>query len=149
MFDDNKEFILLQIIISSHRYSWEDDFILKLYANPWKSIIGKELREANCDWEKILFKIPVLTKYTYIFDYEWEVHEYVKGRKTTIGKGDLVFTDGGDNYLIVELKYLDLYEPGKTARTNRTNKRNKNLKQQRNIWNYFKVSREMQRQFWG
>lgn len=127
--DDNHEFLLLQIIISSHIYSQEDDCILKNSAESWKSIIAKEIYEAKCDWEKILSKIPELQNYPYIFDYEWEIYEYIEGRKNTIGKGDLIFTDGEDNYLIVELKYLELYQSGKTARTRRTNKRKKNLEQ--------------------
>ncbi len=135
--DDNEEFHLLQIIILSHRFSWEDDFIWKPYANSWKSIISKEYREGKCDWEKILLKIRELTNYPYIFDYEWEVHEYIEGRKKTIGKGDLIFTDGKDNYLIVEIKYLDLYGLGKTARTRRNFKRKKNLDQTKKYMELF------------
>lgn len=137
--DNNEEFILLKIIISSHIYSQDDDCILKKSAESWKSIIAKEIHEAKCDWEKILSKLPELQNYPYIFDYEWEIYEYVEGKKNTVGKGDLIFTDEEDNYLIVELKYLDLNEPGKTARTRRTNKRKKNLEQTEKYMKLFQV----------
>jgi len=46
---------------------------------------------------------PFLKNFIYIYDYEWEV---IPGR-TDMNKGDLVFTDGSDNYLIVECKLKD------------------------------------------
>ena len=135
--DDNDEFLLLQKIISSHLYSQEDDCILKESAESWKSIISKEIYEHKCDWEKVLSKLPELQNYPYVFDYEWEIYEYTKGKKKIVGKGDLIFTDEEDNYLIVELKYLDLYESGKTASTRRTHKRKKNLKQTKKYMKLF------------
>ncbi|TKJ21034.1 MAG: hypothetical protein CEE43_11235 [Promethearchaeota archaeon Loki_b32] len=44
----------------------------------------------------------VLIKYCYIFDYEWDV---VSGM-SQYGVGDLVFTDGNENYLVIEVKQL-------------------------------------------
>ncbi len=46
---------------------------------------------------------PELINYKYIYDYEWEV----KQGETHKGKGDLIFTDGNENYLIVECKNKD------------------------------------------
>ena len=60
-----------------------------------------------------------LKKFPYVYDYEWEV---VHGHNN-YGKGDLVFTDGKGNFLIVECKYIDLSDTGSTARTKRRKKR--------------------------
>lgn len=46
---------------------------------------------------------PILKSFVYIYDYEWEA---VPGR-TDKNKGDLVFTDGKNNFLIVECKLRD------------------------------------------
>ncbi len=46
---------------------------------------------------------PVLKNFIYIYDYEWEV---IPGR-TDKKKGDLIFTDGKNNFLIVECKLKD------------------------------------------
>ncbi len=136
--DNNEEFILLQIIISSHIWSQEEDFIFKPSAESWKLIIAKEIYEHKCNWEKVLSKLPELQDFPYIFDYEWEIYEYINGKKkNTLGKGDLIFTDGKENYLIVELKYLDLNESGKTAKARRTYKRKKILKQTENYMKLF------------
>lgn len=43
-----------------------------------------------------------LVKYRYIFAYEWDV---VLGM-SQYGVGDLVFTDGNENYLVMEVKQL-------------------------------------------
>ncbi|KKL46102.1 hypothetical protein LCGC14_2348990, partial [marine sediment metagenome] len=43
---------------------------------------------------------PNLNEFKHVYDYEWE---YETGM-TNLGKGDLVFTDGKNNFLIVELK---------------------------------------------
>ena len=45
-------------------------------------------------------KKPILKNFIYIYDYEWEV---IPGR-TDKRKGDLIFTDGKNNFLIVECK---------------------------------------------
>lgn len=58
--------------------------------------------------------------FPYVHLHEWEV---VPGR-SQFGKGDLVFTDGKDSYLIVECKYIN-HDSGKTARARRRNKRRK------------------------
>ncbi|MHA1490441.1 MAG: hypothetical protein ACTSRI_12400 [Promethearchaeota archaeon] len=49
---------------------------------------------------------PELKDCKYIYDYEWEV----KYGETHEGKGDLIFTDGMDDYLIVECKNKDSHE---------------------------------------
>jgi len=46
---------------------------------------------------------PFLKNFIFIYDYEWEV---IPGR-TDKNKGDLVFTDGKNNFLIVECKLRD------------------------------------------
>ncbi len=65
---------------------------------------------------KNLFKYT----YPYLYEYEWEV---VPNRPQK-GKGDLVFTDGKQSFLIVECKYIN-QNSGKTARIVRRNKRRK------------------------
>lgn len=60
-----------------------------------------------------------LKDYPFIYDYEWEVLPGL----TNYGKGDLVFTDGKGNFLIVECKFIDLNDSGSTARTKRRKKR--------------------------
>ncbi len=56
------------------------------------------------DVAKNLHKRKTLLKnFIYIYDYEWEV---IPGR-TDKNKGDLVFTDGKNNFLIVECKLRD------------------------------------------
>ena len=48
-------------------------------------------------------RMPDLKKFVYLYDYEWEA---IPGR-TDKNKGDLVFTDGKNNFLIVECKLKD------------------------------------------
>ena len=54
-------------------------------------------------------------EYPYIFDYEWEC---------SVGRGDLVCTDGKNCFLVVELKSLhtDGYGSGRTRRTKKRQK---------------------------
>ncbi len=80
-----------------------------------------------------------LQLYPYLFDYEWEV---VAGL-SNLGKGDLIFTDNKNNFLILECKYLDslpLYGSSRTARTKRTQKR-KDVKVQ--VTKYMKAFSEL------
>ena len=58
--------------------------------------------------------------YAYIYEYEWDV---LQG-KSNYGKGDLVFTDGDQNFLVVECKNLP-WSSGRNVRTKRTQKRKK------------------------
>ncbi|MEJ2251710.1 MAG: hypothetical protein P8Y70_18055 [Candidatus Lokiarchaeota archaeon] len=51
-------------------------------------------------------RLELLNKYKFVYDYEWEV---IPGR-TNEGIGDLVFTDGKSNFLIVECKNQDVDE---------------------------------------
>ena len=60
-----------------------------------------------------------LENYPYIYDYEWEV---IDGY-TNYGKGDMVFTDAHGNFLIIECKFINLNDTGKTARTKRRKNR--------------------------
>lgn len=43
---------------------------------------------------------PELSEFKYIYDYEWEVEPGLSDK----GKGDLIFTDGNNNFLVVECK---------------------------------------------
>lgn len=52
--------------------------------------------------------MKALVKYRYIFDYEWDI---VQGM-SQYGVGDLVFTDGNENYLVMEIKQLS-YRSGR------------------------------------
>ncbi len=78
-------------------------------------------------------KDELLSKYLYVYDYEWEVFDGA----SYLGKGDLVFTDGKRNFLVVECKYIDIYDQGRTARTRRTMKRKKIKEQTQNYVLYF------------
>ena len=62
-----------------------------------------------------------LKRYPYIFNYEYCM---IPGQSNT-GKGDLIFTDKRDNYMVMEVKYLDFYQSGKTAKNRRTKHRKK------------------------
>ena len=79
-------------------------------------------------------KDELLSKYPYVYDYEWEVSDGA----SNLGKGDLVFTDSKRNFLVVECKYIDIYDQGRTARTRRTMKRKKIKEQTQNYVLYFK-----------
>ena len=66
-------------------------------------------------------KNELLSKYSYVYDYEWEVFDGA----SNLGKGDLVFTNDKRDFLIVECKYIDIDDVGSTARRRRTMKRKK------------------------
>jgi len=51
-------------------------------------------------------KMPELRKFKFVFDYEWEVEPGLSNK----GKGDLIFTDGDNNFLIVECKFRNSKE---------------------------------------
>ncbi|KAK9817794.1 hypothetical protein WJX72_002246 [[Myrmecia] bisecta] len=67
---------------------------------------------------------PVRAAYPWLFDYEWViVLAHTQGHTTGHwGRGDLVFTDGQANFLVVEAKYLQSTS-GKTSKVARTAKR--------------------------
>ena len=70
------------------------------------------------------------SQYYYIFDYEWVIDEF---------KGDLVYTDGSDNILIVEVKtmYTNGDGSGKTRRKKKQMKRRSGEEQTKkytNLW---------------
>lgn len=70
------------------------------------------------------------SQYRYIFDYEWVIDEF---------KGDLVYTDGIDNILIVEVKtmYTNGNGSGKTRRKKKQKKRRwgeKQTEKYTNLW---------------
>ncbi len=60
-----------------------------------------------------------LKRYPYIYK-----HEYCKiPGQTNTGKGDLIFRDKRENFMVIEVKYIDFYQTGKTAKNRRTKKR--------------------------
>ena len=65
---------------------------------------------------------PYSCNYPFIFDFEWVNEE---------GKGDLIYTDGNNNFLVVEVKsmYCDGYGSGQTHRTKKRQKRRDGEKQ--------------------
>lgn len=65
---------------------------------------------------------PYSRDYPFIFDFEWVNEE---------GKGDLIYTDGNNNFLVVEVKsmYCDGYGSGQTHRTKKRQKRRDGEKQ--------------------
>jgi hypothetical protein len=83
------------------------------------------------DWDKnneyalkrrlVLNSQSLLPGYPLLFDDEWEVEP----NRNQKGRGDLLFTDGEGRYAVVEVKWLDVNNTGKTTRNNRTKKRQK------------------------
>ncbi len=65
-------------------------------------------------------KEEILLKYLYIFKYEWHVMYGL----SQYGVGDLVLTDGNDNYLVMEVKRLSPFS-GKNQCVSRRKTRRK------------------------
>ena len=61
----------------------------------------------------------MLTKFPFTYEHEWFVYK----NYANMGKGDIIMTDGKNNYLVVEFKYIDPRSAGKTQRVKRTKKR--------------------------
>ena len=86
---------------------------------------------AGNDWDRgdefllirdlVVRSSELLPDYPYVIEHEWDV---VAG-KTNEGRGDLVFSDGGCRYAVVEVKHIDLQSSGDTAKTKRTKSRKK------------------------
>jgi hypothetical protein len=70
---------------------------------------------------------PELAAYPLVVAHEWEP---VPGA-SQYGKGDLVFADGRGNFAVVEVKFIDLLESGRTVGTRRTGHRKKVREQAR------------------
>lgn len=66
----------------------------------------------------------LLAECPYVCEHEWDV----KKGWSQYGKGDLVFTDGNGNYMVMEVKWLNSFS-GPTQRTKRRKKRKKVKKQ--------------------
>ena len=64
--------------------------------------------------------IPFAETYPLIFDYEWSIEG---------GFGDLIYTDGCDNFLIVEVKSMSTGGKASTMRNRNRNKRNEGNEQ--------------------
>ena len=64
--------------------------------------------------------IPYTKEYPFIFDYEWSIED---------GFGDLIYTDGCDNFLIVEVKSMSTGGKGSTIRERNRTKRNEGREQ--------------------
>jgi len=58
--------------------------------------------------ENLYKRKPSLQQFRYIYDYEWEMFP----ERIDKGKGDLVFTNGKNNFLIVECKFKYKYVVG-------------------------------------
>lgn len=71
-------------------------------------------------------KISPINNYTYIFKSDYEVHPGY----TNLGKGDLIFTDGKNNFCIAEIKYLT-EKSGRNYCVKRTQYRKKVSQQER------------------
>ncbi len=69
-------------------------------------------------------EIKILRNYPYLFAVEY----LVQPPYSQFGKGDLIFTNGKNHFLIVELKYLTK-NTGRTAQTSRCKHRRKVEKQ--------------------
>jgi hypothetical protein len=59
---------------------------------------------------------PYAERYRYLFDYEWA---------NPSGKGDLIFSDGQNNFLIVEVKTMETDNGASTGPTSRVRRRRK------------------------
>ncbi len=80
-----------------------------------------ENKEYALKRDLVLRSAELLPDYPYLVDDEWEV----EANRTQDGKGDLIFTDGEGRYAVVEVKWLDFDNSGKTTRTSQTKKRQK------------------------
>ncbi|MGB3311234.1 MAG: hypothetical protein WBG32_19445 [Nodosilinea sp.] len=69
----------------------------------------------------VLHSHELLPGYPLLIDDEWEAAP----NRNQEGKGDLLFADGEGRFAVVEVKWLDLDDSGKTAKTRRTHKRKK------------------------
>lgn len=91
-----------------------------------KSIRNRVSRPCNNETLFLAFclenqeEIESIKDYPLVTDYEYDVEP----GKTNSGRGDLILTDGENNYLIVEVKFLS-ENSGKTARTRRKTQKNK------------------------
>ncbi|MBW4462260.1 MAG: hypothetical protein KME47_18785 [Nodosilinea sp. WJT8-NPBG4] len=63
----------------------------------------------------------LLPSYPLLIDDEWEVEP----NRTQEGKGDLIFADGEGRFAVVEVKWLNLDNSGKTAKTRCKHQRKK------------------------
>ena len=102
----------------------------------WRKHLKRRIR-TPCNEETLLLafclehqqEIPEIVGYPLVIKYEYEL---VPGR-SDCGKGDLVLSDGKENYLIVEAKYLTL-KTGRNPRNANREKRNYAEKQkERNL----------------
>ncbi|TVQ06772.1 MAG: hypothetical protein EA368_16195 [Leptolyngbya sp. DLM2.Bin27] len=69
----------------------------------------------------VLHSHELLPSYPFLIDDEWETEP----NRNQAGKGDLLFADGKGRFAVVEVKWLDCDNSGKTAKTRRTQKRKK------------------------
>ena len=101
---------------------------------PQRTIIQKKYIVYDDD-NKIQGHIAdILMKYPFVYDYEW----FVEKNYSNMGRGDIVLTDGKNNFLIIEFKYIDKSLIGRTQRVKRTRKR-KEVKEQATFYkNAFK-----------
>ncbi|MGC9778601.1 MAG: hypothetical protein HZR80_05110 [Candidatus Heimdallarchaeota archaeon] len=97
-----------------------------------------------CDGETVLMAFivkhqnafPKLVNYPYLLEFEYDVIP----RRTDKGRGDLIFTDGKSNYLIVETKFLTEKTGRNPRNANRKRKRKRDVeKQAPKYCSYFSV----------
>ena len=92
---------------------------------PKRSIIQKKFIVLDNNNKNIGHIADILMKYPFIYDYEW----FVEKNYSNMGRGDIVLTNGKNEYLIIEFKYIDKSLIGRTQRVKRTRKR-KEVKEQ-------------------
>ena len=101
-----------------------DEFLSSMKSNGdtrlVQSIIKLQTRLLKSSEKAKSRKEEILVKYRYIIGHEWEV---VVGM-SQYGVGDLLFTDGKDNYLVMEVKNLSPYS-GKNQSVKRRKSRRK------------------------
>jgi hypothetical protein len=69
----------------------------------------------------VLNRNRLLPQYPYVIEDEWDVID----SRTDLGRGDLVFTDGGGCFAVVEVKWIDLDGILRDAKTRRASNRGK------------------------
>lgn len=79
-------------------------------------------------------KNDIIAKYPYVYDYEWEV----VSSSSQYGKGDLILTDGKDNFKIIECKYI--------GHGNRANRRKKRRDLENQVEKYVDVFKEIHKE---
>jgi len=108
----------LEIILERNKEIRENDF----------NLTSGPLTLENCTFEKEIeqyilinqIDLKIFQDYPYIIEYQY----MLEPPHSQMGKGDLIFTDGNNRFLVVEVKFLRQSSPINSGRTTRVRNRN-------------------------